>query len=254
MPDFTATKPPSYQPRPDSRGDDLLAGDKPFIMHPEGLGRLYVPSGLKDGPLPTHYEPLESPMRNAVYPERQTDPASNPMERDDNRYANSPDPRFPYVLSTYRLTEQHTAGGMSRYLSHLAELQPELFCEISPELAGEIGIDHGSFVTVITPRGVIQARAQVTSRISPIQIGQRVVHQVGLPYHWGYKGLVKGDVVNDLIALSEESNVRIMETKALLCNVVRGKHASAPEALALLEQTMNPETGDHFEKKNGDRA
>ena len=71
VPDFTATKSPEYRPQPDAQGDDRLGGDKPFIMHPEGLGRLFVPSGLKDGPLPTHYEPLESPVGNALYPERQ---------------------------------------------------------------------------------------------------------------------------------------------------------------------------------------
>ncbi len=142
VPDFTATKAPDYRPKRDSRGDDSLGGDKPFIMHPEGLGRLYVPSGLKDGPLPTHYEPLESPIGNMLYPARATNPASNSMERSDNRYADSPDPRFPFVLTTYRLTEHHTAGGMSRYVSHLAELQPELFCEISNGLAAELGIHH----------------------------------------------------------------------------------------------------------------
>jgi formate dehydrogenase major subunit len=239
VPDFTATKAPDYRPADDAQGDDLLAGDKPFIMHPEGLGRLYVPTGLKDGPLPTHYEPLESPTGNMLYPRRITNPAANFMEAPDNRYASSPDPRFPYVLSTYRLTEHHTAGGMSRYVSHLAELQPELFCEISTELAAELEIRHGSDVTVVTPRGMIHARAMVTSRITPLQVEGRTVHQVCLPYHWGYKGLVKGDAANDLIALSEEPNVRIMETKALLCSVVSGDLAHGSEAPAFLEQIMN---------------
>ncbi len=238
VPDFTATKAPDYRPSKDSHGDDSLGGDKPFIMHPEGLGRLFVPTGLKDGPMPTHYEPLESPATNLLYPEHTTNPAANRMKAPDNRYANSPDPRFPYVLSTYRLTEHHTAGGMSRYLSHLAELQPELFCEISNELAEELAIDHGSFVTVLTPRGIINARAMVTTRIRPVQVAGRTTHQVCLPYHWGYKGLVQGDVVNDLIALSEEPNVRIMETKALLCNLLPGKHAEGRDGLDLLEEAM----------------
>jgi len=240
VPDFTATKPPTYKPSDDSRGDDALAGDKPFIMHPEGLGRLYVPSGLKDGPLPTHYEPLESPERNTLYPERQTNPASNPMERSDNRYADSPDARFPYVLTTYRLTEHHTAGGMSRYLSHLAELQPEMFCEISPELAAELRIQHSSFVTITTPRGMIQARALVTARSLPLTLDGKTVHQICMPYHWGYKGLVKGDPANDLVALSQEPNVRIMETKALLCNVTPGKRPKGHRVVDQLEEIMNP--------------
>jgi len=108
---------------------------------------------------------------------------------------------------------------MSQYLPHLAELQPELFCEISPELAHELGITQGSRITVRTTRASIEARAQISTRMKPLRLDGRTVHQVGLPYHWGYKGLVKGDAVNDLVALSEEPNVRIMETKALLCNV-----------------------------------
>jgi formate dehydrogenase major subunit len=223
VPDFTATKPPDYRPPEGAEGDDALAGDMPFILHAEGLGRLYVPSGLKDGPLPAHYEPLESPVRNEIYRDRETNPAAQRKERPDNAYANSPDTRFPYVATTYRLTEHHTAGGMSRYLSHLSELQPEFFCEISPQLASELGIANGSWVTVVSPRGAVVARALVTTRMQPIHLNGRVVHHVGLPYHWGYKGLVKGESANDLIALSEEPNVRIMESKALLCNVLRGR-------------------------------
>ena len=224
VPDFTKTKAPDYQPPDNAEGDDALAGDKPFIMHPDGFGWIWVPSGLKDGPLPTHYEPLEGPIANPLYPERPTDPAAKKLESSDNPYATSPDPQFPYVLTTYRLTEHHTAGGMSRYLSHLAELQPELFCELSPELAEELQIANGDWATIVTARGSVEARALVTARVRPIPLDGHLIHQVGLPYHWGYKGLVKGDIVNDLVAISQEPNVRIMETKALLCNVVAGRH------------------------------
>lgn len=218
-PDFTLSKPPDYAPPKGAHGDDALGGDKPFIMHPDGFGWIWVASGLKDGPLPAHYEPLESPVKNLAYPGQPNDPAADKKERPDNEYARYPDPRFPFVLTTYRLTEHHTAGGMSRYLSHLAELQPELFCELSPELAAERGIRHGDEVVVRTARGAIKARAMVTNRIPPVELDGRRVHQVGLPYHWGFRGLVKGDSVNDLVAISEEPNVRIMETKALLCDV-----------------------------------
>ena len=222
-PDFTKEKPPDYVPTEGAKGDDAIRGDRPFIMHPDGFGWIWVASGLKDGPLPTHYEPLESPLGNSIYPGQPTNPPSQKKERLDNPYAKSPaDERFPYVLTTYRLTEHHTAGGMSRTLTHLAELQPELFCEISPELANELGIAHGSMVTVTTPRGYVQARAMVTPRMHPMHVNGKIIHQVGLPYHWGYKGIVKGDVVNDLIAISEEPNVRIMEAKALVCNVSAG--------------------------------
>jgi formate dehydrogenase major subunit len=232
VPDFVATKPPDYQPPEGAEGDDALAGDKPFILHPDGLGWIWVPAGLNDGPLPAHYEPIESPVRNPMYPQRQSNPLVNRRIRPGNEYAGSPDSRFPYVFTTYRVTEHHTAGGMSRTLSHLAELQPELFCEISVELAEQLSITPGEWVTIATARGAIEAHALVTPRIQTLTIGGKTVHQVGLPYHWGYSGLVKGDIGNDLIAISEEPNVRIMETKGLLCNVLRGKRAANTQALA----------------------
>ena len=218
-PDFPKTKPPDYAPPPDAQGDAALAGDKPFIMHPDGFGRIWVPKGLNDGPLPTHYEPWESPVQNLLYPRQANNPVALKIERPGNLYARPHDERFPYVLTTYRLTEHHTSGAMSRFLSHLAELQPELFCEISPELAAERGIEHGSWATITSARGIIRARAMVTRRMRPLRLDGRTVHQVGLPFHWGYRGLVKGDITNDLVAISEEPNSRIMEAKALLCNV-----------------------------------
>jgi formate dehydrogenase major subunit len=225
VPDFSEEKRPDYIPSKDEKGDDALRGDRPFIMHEDGTGWLWVASGLKDGPLPTHYEPLESPVRNSLYPDNPHNPAANRMERKDNRYAEQGDPTYPYVLSTYRLTEHHTAGAMSRPLSHLAELQPELFCEISPQLAEAIGAEHAGWATISTPRGSIEARVLVTGRIRPLEIQGRTVHQVGLPYHWGSKGKVTGDVVNDLLAISEEPNVRIMESKALLCRIEPGRRS-----------------------------
>jgi formate dehydrogenase major subunit len=162
------------------------------------------------------------------------------MERDDNRYAASPgDPRFPHVLTTYRLTEHHTAGGMTRHLPHLAELQPALFCELSPALAAETGVTHGAWLTVTTPRGVIEARALVTPRIAPLTVQGRTVHQVALPFQFGSRGLVTGDVVNDLLALSEEPNVRIMESKALVCHVAPGRRPRGAEALAWMKARMS---------------
>jgi formate dehydrogenase major subunit len=218
-PDFSRDKRPDYIPAPDARGDAALRGDAPFVMHPDGVGWIWVSSGLKDGPLPAHYEPLESPVRNTVYAQ-QANPAADAMERRDNAYADSPgDPRYPHVLTTYRLTEHHTAGGMSRTLSHLAELQPELFAEISPELARDVGARNREMMVIATPRGEIRARALVTPRIRPVVIHGRTLHQVGLPYHFGGRGLVTGDVVNDLVAISQEPNVRIMEAKALVCAV-----------------------------------
>lgn len=205
-------------------GIAALGGARPFTLHSDGVGWLYVASGLKDGPMPSHYEPLESVVHNPLY-KQQVNPAALKKERPDNPYAKAGgDPRFPYVLTTYRLTEHHTAGGMSRTLSHLAELQPELFTEVSPEFAEEVGLTHGDWATITTPRASVHARVLVTRRMRPVWIDGKRIHQVGLPYHWGYKGKAKGDVVNDLLVISEEPNVRIMETKALVCNVTPGKN------------------------------
>ena len=218
--DFTRGKAPHYKPDQTKGGDEALAGDAPFIMHPDGMGWIWVPSGLKDGPLPAHYEPLESNVRNPMYGV-QTNPVAQKLERPDNAYAASPDPQYPHVLMTYRLTEHHTAGGMSRTLTHLAELQPELFAEISPELAGEIGAANGDVIEIATRRASIRARALVTTRMPSLDIDGKRVHQVGLPYHWGGRGVVTGDVVNDLLAISEEPNVRIFESKGLSCRASR---------------------------------
>src|SRR6266478_2629584 len=223
IPDFEkTTSPDAKEDLQQGHGVEALGGARPFVLHPDGVGWLHVPSGLKDGPLPTHYEPLESLLGNPLYAQG-PNPAAQKKERPDNPYANSPgDARFPYVLTTYRLTEHHTAGGMTRTLSHLAELQPELFTEVSPELAAEVGLEHGEFATISTPRAVIEARVLVTRRMHSLWVDGRRVHQVGLPYHWGYRGRVKGDIVNDLLAISEEPNVRIMESKALVCGVEPG--------------------------------
>lgn len=231
VPDFTRTKAPDYRPHKGAEGDDALAGDKPFILHSDGTGWIFAPKGLADGPLPTHYEGLEAPVANPLYPDHQSNPGAMREERPDNRFAASPDQRFPYVMSTYRLTEHHTSGAMSRMLPHLAELQPEFFCEISPELASERGIESGGWVTVMTPRGIVEARALVTRRMRPLSIDGKIVHQVGVPYHWGSRGLVKGDSANDLVAISEEPNVRIMEAKGILCDVSPGRRARGKAAL-----------------------
>jgi formate dehydrogenase major subunit len=228
-PDFPRDKDPTYEGDLDQgHGVAAIPGDKPFILHPDGAGWIWVPSGLKDGPLPTHFEPLESPVHNPLYPGVDTNPPADPKRSSENPYAPHGDPHFPYVLTTYRLTEHHTAGGMSRFLSHLSELQPELFCEVSPELAELAGLEHGEYAVLRTPRSEVEARVLITRRLRPFNIAGRTVHEVALPYHFGYKGLVKGSVANDLLAISEEPNVRIMETKALVCNIEPRRASAAP--------------------------
>src|SRR5258705_9722410 len=184
------------------------------------------------------HEPWETPVKNPVHPSQQINPAAIKHEGPGNAYAPLGDARFPYVLTTYRLTEHHTSGAMSRTLPHLAELQPDPFCEISPELAADRGIENGDWVTITSMRGIIEARALVTSRMQPLDIDGDRVQQVGVPFHWGYRGLVKGDAANDLVAISEEPNVRIQESKALLCNVSAGRRAQGKKALEQLEQQI----------------
>jgi formate dehydrogenase major subunit len=218
VPDFTTTKPPSARARPGATGMDALPGTAPFIMKADGLGWLYVPAGLVDGPLPTHYEPAESPVRNPLY-KQQTSPVLKYWKRDDNVLAAVGDPRFPQVITTYRLTEHYLAGAMSRWSPWLTELQPELFIELSPELAEEKGIRNLDWVRISTPRGGIRAKALVTRRMPVLTIDGKRIHQVGMPWHWGYEGLSTGAVVNELTALVGDPNVTIHEGKAFVCSV-----------------------------------
>jgi formate dehydrogenase major subunit len=241
VPDFKATKPPDYIPPDGAKAEDALRGDEPFIMQADGKGWLFVPSGLLDGPLPTHYEPQESPVENLLYGQ-QVNPARQVLEHRDTPY--NPDagaPRadvFPYVATSYRLTEHHTAGGMSRTVPHLVELQPEMFCEVSPQLARERGLQHGDWATIITARAAIEARVMVTDRIKPLKVASdppRVIHQIGLPYHWGFKGLSQGDAANDLFHLALDPNVHIQEVKAITCDIRPGRRPRDHRLVELVE-------------------
>jgi len=226
VPDFPATKAPTAPAKADGFGVDAHSGAAPFIMNVDGVAQLFAPSGTIDGPLPTHYEPKESPVANALYPKVQYNPVLKQWCRRDNPYHEIGDPRYPYVITTYRLTEHHLSGVMSRWLPWLAELQPELFCEISPELAVERGIRNGEWVTIETARGEVEAKALITGRMQPLRLGKgRYVHQIGMPWHWGSQGLVTGDSTNDLSALVGDPNVSIHEGKAFTCNIQPGRRS-----------------------------
>jgi formate dehydrogenase major subunit len=220
IPDFPPAKAPTARAQPNGVGLAYHDGASPFIMKADGKGWLYVPTGLVDGPLPTHYEPYESPVRNPMYGQ-QKNPVAITYNIPGNAYAEIGSTQYPHVLSTYRLTEHHLSGTMSRWLPWLAELQPELFCEISPEHADQIGIKNTEFVVISTPRGSIRAKALVTRRIRSFRIQGRDIHHVGLPWHWGYMGISKGDVVNNLSALVGDPNVTIHEAKVFVCNVTK---------------------------------
>jgi formate dehydrogenase major subunit len=112
---------------------------------------------------------------------------------------------------------------MSRWVPWLAELQPQGFVELSPELAREVGVDNGDWVVVSTLRGEAEARALVTERMQPLVVDGKPLHQVGMPWHFGFGGLATGDIANDLSALVEDPNSNIHEAKSFTCNVRRGR-------------------------------
>ncbi len=230
VPDFVATKPPSYRAPAGATGIDAHDGTAPFLMQEYGVAELFGVQGTVDGPFPTHYEPRESPVINALYPDVQVNPVLKQWLRRDNPYHDVGDPDYPFVLTTYRLTEHHLTGAMTRWSPWLAELQPELFCEISPELAVERKIRNREWVTISTARGEIEARALVTGRMKPFKLApKRFVHQIGLPIHFGYQGEVTGDAANVLPPLVADPNVSIHEGKAFTCNIRPGRRGAAHE-------------------------
>jgi formate dehydrogenase major subunit len=238
VPDFKATMAPDHVPEDDATAEDALRGDAPFVMQADGRGWLFVSSGLADGPFPTHYEPQESPVDNLLYG-RRANPARQVVTHREAPYNPSNGERadvFPHVATTYRLTEHHTAGAMTRSVPYLAELQPEMFCEVSPQLAAECGLENGGWATIVTARAAIEARVLVTERIRPLRVQGRIVHHVGLPYHWGYRGLAKGDSANDLFHLALDPNVHIQEVKAATCDVRPGRRPRGRELVALVAE------------------
>jgi formate dehydrogenase major subunit len=223
VPDFPVDKRPDYVAPEDAGGMDAISGSDPFIMMADGRAWLFSPSGLLDGPLPTHYEPVESPLPNLLYPDLGASPAALRWKRPENPYNPTGSDKYPLVATSFRLTEHHTAGAMSRNLPWLAELQPEMFAEIDPLLASDRGIEDGGWMVISTERAEIEARARVTERMRPLKIDGRLVHQVALPWHWGYSGDSTGDSTNDLGGLMSDPNVSIQESKAFSCDVRAGR-------------------------------
>ncbi len=231
-PDFIVGRSPDYRPGPDAKGIDTLSGIDPFIMQAEGKAWLYDPNGLLDGPLPTHYEPEESVLKNPLYGQ-QCNPARMEWIRKENPYHKAwGDPDYPFIATTYRLTEHHTAGGMTRWVPWLCELQPEMFVEVSPELAALRGLKNGGWATVSTVRGEIEARVLVTERMHSFVQQGRTLHTVGIPYHWSWIGRSTGDAANELTAFVADPNVSIEESKAFSVQIVAGRRSRKRRAAA----------------------
>ena len=189
----------------------------PFIMNAEGRARLFG-TGLVDGPLPEHYEPWESPVHNAL-----TGTQNNPVLAIwAKELQQRGDPgRYPIIATTYRLSEHWQAGQMTRNLPWLVELFPQMFVEISEELAAEKGLRNGDKVVVETARGSIETQVAVTRRLEPFYFGSRTLHQIALPWHWGYTGLSVGQSANILAPNVGDANTMIPEFKAFLCDIRR---------------------------------
>jgi formate dehydrogenase major subunit len=219
VPDFGVTMAPDA-PRAKEGPLKGVSGTDAFIMNSHGLGQFFAV--IADGPFPEHYEPFESPAPNLLS-KVQNNPVAKVFDIGDLNRLGTPD-KYPYVLTTYRLTEHHAAG-MSRHVPWLSELFAGHFAEIGPEMAKELGIQNGDTITVETPRSQIRLRAMVTERIKSFIINGKKVYQVGIPWHWGYQGVMKsarGDVTNDLVASLGDPTTFIQESKALLCNVRKG--------------------------------
>ncbi len=196
----------------------------PFIMKPEGHARIFG-MGRADGPFPEHYEPVESPLDKNPLHGTMVNPAiklwheTNP---EMNKIATGPNKKnYKIVATTYRVTEHWQAGAMTRSLPWLAELMPEVFVEMSPELAERKGIKNGDRVIVKTARSLLGGYAAVTYRFRPFKMNGKTVDQVGIPWHWGYEGLSKGCSANALTPHVGDANTMIPEYKAFLCDVER---------------------------------
>lgn len=201
--------------------------ENPYIMLPDGVGSLFSLT-LADGPLAIHYEPAESPVPNLLYPEATFNPVSKRWYPDLLAVTDEDRQKYPYIMSTYRVTEHYQSGIMTRNMPWLNEIMPELFIEIDEELAGELGIANGDMVFIESKRlvnngvqGGIEAKACVTPRLKPMLINGEKKHIVGMPFHWGYCGMSKGAVTNDLSPSIGDANTTIPESKAFLCNIRR---------------------------------
>jgi len=191
-------------------------GNLPFIMKPEGVGRLWG-YGLKDGPIPEVYEPWESPISN-VMSAQQNNPAAFVGTFMN---AHGTDTDFPYVGTTYRCTEHWQTGIMTRNLPWLVRLMPEMYVEMGEDLADTLGIEAGDKVVVSSARGEIEAVAVVTKRFQRIKVKGKIVHHIGVLWQWGYSGMAKGDSGNILTPHVGDANTTIPEYKTFLCNVRR---------------------------------
>jgi formate dehydrogenase major subunit len=211
-------------------------GKLPFIMKPLGVGSIFG-SGLGDGPFPEHYEPLESPLpENPMSKKHRVNPTLpvaklQARAKDPNFLFSFDHEKYPIVATTYRLSEHWQTGVMTRPVPALLEMQPQMFVEMSLELAEDKGIGNGDMVEVTSARGRITCPAMVTDRIRTMEIMGTTIHMVGMPWHFGWQYPADGsggDSINLLIPFMGDPNTLIPESKAFLVNI--SKLAEQPAA------------------------
>ncbi len=213
VPDFGIVDALTKEPVPPEK-----TANAPFIMLPEGQARFFTPSGLKEGPMPEHYEPVESPVKNLIN-KQQNNPMAMRWKGGFSNLAETGSKEFPYVATTVHYVEHYQTGVRTRNSPMLVELMPEQFATISPNLAGQLGIKPGDEIIVSSARSEIKMKANVLPIIKPLIVNGSPVEIVSLPWSWGYMGLSKGDVGNDLTPFIGDANVAVPEYKAFLVNI-----------------------------------
>jgi formate dehydrogenase major subunit len=199
---------------------DKEKGKYPFIMKPDGVGSLFGP-GPNDGPFPEHYEPLEGPFARNIMSSQLNSPIIKIFSGSCDKFAGC-DPKYPFVMTTYTSTEHWCTGGITRWQSWLTEAQPQVYVEISQELAEVRGIKNGEKVKVESPRGELECVAMVTSRFRPFKCGDQVVHQVGMTFNYGWLFPKDcGDSANLLTPTVGDGNTMTPEYKAFMVNVTK---------------------------------
>lgn len=206
VPDFNANIPPD------------ASAKMPFIMLPEQQARLFS-QAMVEGPFPEHYEPWESPTDNLMS-KVQFNPCSTVWYPDDR--ADIGNSEYPYIATSYRVSEHYQTGVMTRNMPWLVEAMPGVFVEISLSLAEKINIKNGDKVTITSKRGEYEATACVTPRVKPFMVQGKELEMIGLIWHWGFMGLSKGDIANDVSPSIGDANTTIPEYKAFLCNIRKG--------------------------------
>lgn len=221
VPDFKAADPPKDPKDPNAKPTPIPP-DKtvPFLMLEEEHARLFAVKGMVDGPLPEHYEPIESPVKN-IFSKQQNMPLATRFKGDFSKLAETSSEKYPYVATTHRIIEHYQSGAVTRNSPTLAEASAHMFANVSAELARKIGVKTGDDVVIETARSKITCKVSVSGVCVPLNIDGKAVEVIGMPWCFGYMGIAKGATANDLTPSVGDPNTNIPEYKAFLCNIAK---------------------------------